>query len=398
MIIQIILAILFGFLLGVITGLIPGIHTNLIAIIILSFIPTLFLDFSPLPLVIFIVAMATTHTFLDFIPSIYLGAPDEDTALSVLPGHQYLLQGKAHRAVTLTLVGSTAAVFLLIIVIPIFFLVVPSVINQIERMMSWILIWISIFLITDNKNKISSILIFFLAGFLGIAAINLSMNEPLLPLLTGLFGTSTIIYSIQANVEPPIQKINKIKISKIKLLKPLITTAIVSPFCSFLPGLGSSQAAIIGSKITSKMSRDQFLILLGSINTLVITTSFFTLYLINKTRTGAASAISNLLTLQASHLYLIILTIFIVTIFSVPLTILISKTISDNIHKINYSKISKFILFFLFLITIIISGPLGFLVLIISTCLGLLCTLLGARKSLLMGCLIIPTILFYWPF
>jgi putative membrane protein len=398
MILQILLAILLGFLFGTITGLIPGIHINLIALMAISITPTLFLNFNPFPIAIFIVAMAVTHSFLDFIPSIYLGAPDEDTALSVLPGHKYLLQGEAHKAVVLTLIGSTSAIFLLLIVIPLFFLIIPPIIGPVERMMSWILVWISIFLITDTKNKIDGTIVFILAGFLGISTLNLNMSEPLLPLLTGLFGTSTILYSIQTKINPPKQQIKKIKISKKELVKPLLTTTLVSPFCSFLPGLGSSQAAIIGSKITGKLSKDQFLILLGSINTLVITTSFFTLYLINKTRTGAASAISNLISLEVSNLYFVALAIIISAALAIPLAIKISRIIAKNLHKINYSKISKIILVLLILITLLISGFIGLLVLLTSTSLGLLCNFLGVRKSLLMGCLLIPTILFYWPF
>tara|TARA_Y100000310_G_scaffold344789_1_gene459519 strand:- start:5331 stop:6527 length:1197 start_codon:yes stop_codon:yes gene_type:complete len=398
MIFEIILAILLGILFGTFTGLIPGIHTNLIALIMLSLSATVLIGLDNLVLAIFIVAMATTHSFLDFIPSIYLGAPDEDTALSVLPGHKYLLGGKAHAAVKLTLLGSASAIFLLTIVLPFFFLIVPLTIDFIERMMAWLLIWISIFLVTDTKNKTNSVLIFILAGFLGIGTLGLNMSEPLLPLLTGLFGTSTIIYSIKQNTVPPKQKVGKLEFKKKELIKPLITTMIVSPICSFLPGLGSSQAAIIGSKLSKKISEDQFLILLGSINTLVISTSFFTLYLIGKSRTGAASAISELITITPQNLLFISLAMIIAASISIPLTIQLSKKIAKNLHRINYDKTSKVILLLLVAITFAISGFLGIFVLMVSTCLGLLCTLIGARKSLLMGCLLIPTILFYFPF
>ena len=76
MIPQLILAILIGILAGTLTGLIPGIHINLVSVIIIGFFHAVSLSPNPLLLVIFIVSMATAHTFLDFIPSIYLGAPD----------------------------------------------------------------------------------------------------------------------------------------------------------------------------------------------------------------------------------------------------------------------------------------------------------------------------------
>ena len=51
----------------------------------------LLIFFSPIALIIFIVAMSITQSFVDFIPSIYLGAPDEDTVLSTMPGHNLFL-------------------------------------------------------------------------------------------------------------------------------------------------------------------------------------------------------------------------------------------------------------------------------------------------------------------
>jgi len=49
--------------------------------------------FDPVVLVVFIIAMSVTHTFLDALPAIFLGAPDADQVLNVLPGHRLLLQG-----------------------------------------------------------------------------------------------------------------------------------------------------------------------------------------------------------------------------------------------------------------------------------------------------------------
>ena len=89
-----IVAVVFGICAGIITGLIPGIHINLISLLLVS-ISGFFLGFtSPTVLGVFIIAMAVTHTFLDVIPSVFLGAPDADTALIVFPGHILLLEGK----------------------------------------------------------------------------------------------------------------------------------------------------------------------------------------------------------------------------------------------------------------------------------------------------------------
>ncbi|MFH1521690.1 MAG: tripartite tricarboxylate transporter permease, partial [archaeon] len=388
------------------TGLIPGIHINLVAVLVLSIA---FISQLPITtLLIFITAMAITHTFVDFIPAIFLGAPDEDTALGILPGHKLLLNGQGHHALKLTLLGSTIAVFTLIIVVPVFIFAMPKIYPTLQRMMAFFLIWIVIFLIYNEKeSKIKAILIFVMAGFLGLATLNLNVEQPLLPLLTGLFGTSTIIYSIKSKTIVPEQKIEKLKINKKDLIGPTLTTIFISPICSFFPGLGSSQAAIIGSEIMPKISAtknkdksnsEEFLILLGSINTIVMSVSFVTLFLFQKSRTGAAFAISQITQLSTTNLVTILITIALSATIAIPISLIISKLIAKHIHKISYTKISIPILIFLIIIITFFTGILGLIILIVATLLGLTCIEIQTRRGFLMGAILIPTIIFYLPF
>lgn len=407
---NLIIPLILGILAGTTTGLIPGIHINLVAILVLSLA---FISQLPITtLLIFITAMAITHTFIDFIPSIFLGAPDEDTALGVLPGHKLLLNGQGHHALKLTLLGSTIAVLTLIIVIPVFIFAIPKIYPTLQKMMAFFLIWIVIFLIySEKESKTKAVLIFVMAGFLGLATLNLNVEQPLLPLLTGLFGTSTIIYSIKSKTIVPEQKIEKLKINKKDLIGPTLTTLFISPICSFFPGLGSSQAAIIGSEIMPKISPDkktpdnqdnlnseEFLILLGSINTIVMSVSFVTLFLFQKTRTGAAFAISQITQLSTTDLATILITIILSAIIAIPISLTISKFIAKRIHKISYTKISIPILIFLIIITALFTGIIGLIILTVATILGLTCIEIQTRRSFLMGAILIPTIIFYLPF
>ena len=112
MLIEILIVILFGCIAGTITGLIPGVHINLVAVSIFALSPFLLKFTSPLILSIFIVSMSITHTFTDFIPSCFLGAPESETALSVLPAHRLLLKGRAYEAIFLTVVGSLFSIII----------------------------------------------------------------------------------------------------------------------------------------------------------------------------------------------------------------------------------------------------------------------------------------------
>jgi len=267
----------------------------------------------------------------------------------------------------------------------------------------------SYLIIKEKSSKLTAILIFLLSGFFGIIVFNLHIQNSLLPMLSGLFGSSSLITSIIKKQKIPEQEIFKLKDIKInfKEIKNVFLASLIStPLCSFLPALGSSQAAIIGSDLLSeknseknKENQKEFLILLGSINTIVLGLSFITLFAIQKTRTGAAVAVSQLLTsLNFTNLSIILTAILISGIFAFFLTIFLAKIFSKFISKFNYSKLSIFILIFLSIVVIIFSGTLGFLVFLISTLIGLTAIYSDCRRTHLMGSMMLLSILFYLPF
>ncbi len=397
MLFELLIALVLGILAGTITGIAPGIHVNLISAFLIASLPSLSF-IQPLVLVIFIVAMAITHTFIDFIPSIYLGAPEEDTFLAVLPGHELLKQGKGHEAVVLTLYGSLASLaIVLILIVPSIYLI-PIIEKKIHLIIPFILIFISFFMILREERLVTSLIVFILAGFLGFAAFNLPVKEPLLPILTGLFGASALITSIKTQVKLKKQKIpglKKIKLEKNELKKSLFSSLIIAPFFSFLPALGSGYAALTSSELFSH-SRKGFLFLTGAINTIVMALSFIIIYSIGKARTGAAAAVRDILqNASIINLTLIITAIIISGIFAFIIGVYVSKFFAKNITRINYSYISLAVIILLFFAVSAISNLIGILIFITATSLGIFAILSGVKRIHLMGSLLIPTILYY---
>lgn len=403
MLIEIILFLFLGVLTGIFTGLTPGIHVNLIGAFLITLSVSLLAFIDPIYVIIFIVAMAITHTYIDFIPSIYLGCPDTDTELSILPGHELLKKGQGYSAILLTIYGSLAAVFILILISYPAIYILSKIHKIFPILIPGLLALAAFFLISTEKNKINALIVFILTGILGLIVLNLEpfsifklsieLKQPLLPLLTGLFGASTLIISIKSKTKIPEQKITKIKQ---KIFKPIIGAIIASPICSFLPGLGSGQAAIIGNTIIKNQDKKAFLVLLGATNTLVMGFSFISLYIIARTRTGAALAIKEIMGyLSGNILVLILISILITGIISFFLTKFLAKFISGKITKINYTKLSLATLFVLALIVFIASGFFGLIVLTISALTGLYSISLGIKRTLMMGVLMIPTFLIY---
>ncbi len=393
MLIQLIICLFIGIIAGTITGLIPGIHINLIGMFIVSLSASLFVSINPIYLVVFITSMAITHTFIDFIPSIFLGCPDTDTELSILPGHDLLKKGQGYEAIILTCYGSLAAIFILILISFPSLFIISKIQNFIPLLIPGLLILASFLLISTETKKFTALFIFLLSGFLGLCALNLpSVNQPLLPMLTGLFGSSMLIISIKNKTKIPLQKIIK---PKTKIFKPLIGALISSPLCSFLPGLGSGQAAVIGNMI-SKTNKKGFLVLLGATNTLIMGFSFISLYAISKTRTGAAVAIQEMINKISPEILILILTVVLVSgILSFFLTKKLAKTFAQKIGTFNYTIISVLTLLILILIVFLVSGFLGLIVLAVSTFTGIYCISLKVKRTHMMGCLLIPTIILY---
>lgn len=397
MIFEILLALLAGILAGTFTGLSPGIHINLIASILVASIGS----FSGIPiiaLVVFIVAMSITHTFLDFIPSIFLGAPEEDSFLSVLPGHRLLIEGRGYEAFVITIYGSLTALIIILIFTPLYLLFLPALFNLAKSAMPFILIFISLYIIFREKDFAQSIIVFVLAGFLGFLSFNLPVQQPLMPLLSGLFGLSALLISLKTKSKIPkqtIQPLKKIKMSRKEFFKSLGAVLISSPLCAFLPGIGSGHAATIGSEIITQDSRG-FLFMVGATNTIIMGLSFVTLFAIDKTRSGSAAAIKEILkSLTASDLAIILVTIVVSGILAAVIGVIISGFCAKYISKLNYTYITVATIAVIVIFNIIFSNWLGLLILITSTALGIFTISSESRRINLMGALIIPAILYY---
>ena len=143
---------------GHLTGIIPGFHVNNVALILLALAPGLLSLGIPLSAVAgIIVSTGTVHTFLNYIPSALMGAPDADQALSLLPGHRMLLSGNAARGVAWSARGSQLGLFLslpLIILARIAFGPELGWYSQLRTMLPFILLIISTLLLMTETTRL----------------------------------------------------------------------------------------------------------------------------------------------------------------------------------------------------------------------------------------------------
>ena len=331
-----IISIVIGILVGIVTGLIPGLHVNLLITLFGSFLFFVFTDTDPLLAAIFIISLSTTHIIINFIPSIYLGVPNSDTALNILPAHKMVKKGLGHHALVLNLVGCIFGLIFTILLLPLVFKVIPNLYNNLSLYIPYILILICILLIINNKNKFFwAVIIFISSGILGILALDVvSIKEPLLGLFSGLFGLSMLTISINSKNSIPKQEKGLIKINKKSLLKFSFIGSLFSSIFAFLPTISPSQIVIFVSSIFGKIKTKNQLILIGAINTAAFLISIITLYLFLKSRNAPIFFISQVISLNITQNILILL------IISMVISCAIATIITMKISK--YWSVSRF--------------------------------------------------------
>lgn len=449
------LAILFTFMgicLGIVTGLIPGIHVNTISFMIISSLSGLLLFASRLlsgfglttsELLIFlsmlVIGCLITHTFLNFIPATYFGAPEGETALSVLPAHRMLLEGRGYEAVKASSLGSFAALFFSLLLIIPARMIMGNPINLYDRLVPLIpLILFSVVFILvlqegrsllDYKPKLIAAGLFLLSGLLGFIVLSPTglhayawtpikqeglpiASMMLFPMFTGLFGISNLLVSLMDEPEIPDQKTEgtKIKLDKKGQLRGIVNGSMSGGLVGWLPGITAAAATTVTSLFTpDSLSQEEksreFIIAVSAVDTACAIFTLVALFIILRARSGAMQAVLELneANIQGWTNVFEIPSLFLLLLFSVIisgtvahfLTLSLGKTFAGIHKKIGYKKISKTIIIFLLILMFLLSGPLGLIIGMISTSIGLIPPLYGLRRVHLMGCIIFPIMLFF---
>jgi len=124
--------------------------------------------------------------------------------------------------------------------------------------------------------------------------------------------------------------------------------------------------------------------------------SFVTAYSIKKTRTGSAAAVQEILgKINGWELVVILIAVVISGIISFFIGVKIARVFSRNINKMDYGRVSWGIISLLFVVNLVLSNWIGAIVLVTGSALGVFCILSGSRRINLMGCLLIPSIIYY---
>jgi putative membrane protein len=375
------LLVLCCLLLGLFSGLIPGLHSNTVTSVLLS----LNLPLESLPLAI--VAMFGVHSIISFIPSIFLGIPDERVVLSVLPGHRMAKQGRGIEAVMVMALSAIAALLLCIALFPVSQILYPIVYPLISPYMLHILILASAILVLKTQKPLHSLLIFLIAGIVGGQAFSLSLPDPFLPLFSGMFAMAAI-FNFSSAPLPRQQAPGKLGTG---LLKFSLLGVFLGWFADLLPGISSpAQVAAFASPLIPS-SGAAYLALISSIGVSESVFAFSTASTLGKARIGAIAEASSLMSVSENLLPL--LSFFIIGTAFACIILYAFRSRIGEVAKIHVPSLNLLIAAYLISIVFLIDSFSGLLLFFVSTALGFLCLRMNVERTLLMGAIIVPTIL-----
>ena len=340
-----VLALLAGIVGGALSGLVPGLHNNtLTAALMVSGLPAAFL-------VVVVIALAASHQIFEFIPAIFLGVPDSETVVSVLPGHRLLLMGKGLLALRLVAASCLFALVISVAALPLVAAFLPAAYAALEPWMFWVLlVAVGALLWTERKPKLiaAACLVFGLSGALGALVLAVPfVTDPLLPALSGLFAISAALLAMSGRVKIPPQQTADIDI-KLRAFGPYILLGcILGAVVGLLPGLGVAQAAVLALIFVPVLSA-QFLALVASISISNLVYGFAALATIGKARSGAAVAVRDLLgTIDPSTLAFIIGIIVVSIAVSIVFLLLLARPMLRAISTVDPLKLNAAVLLFL---------------------------------------------------
>jgi TctA family transporter len=278
-------------------------------------------------------------------------------------------------------------------------IIIQSAYEKIEWLIGWILIGITIVLIHREKGKKKwwATIIFLLSGVLGIVVLtNKEIENPLFPLLSGLFGIASLLtsYSHNAKIPPQTQKTQVLNSGK--MIKSIINATITGSIFSVLPGVGPSQAAILATSRKKRTTTREFLVLSAGLSAANFIISLLTLYVLNKARNGAVASVGEIIgKITGKETAILLAAIFIASGCAVYLTKKLAKNGIDFMSKMNYKKICVGVLCFLIIMTFILSGWMGIYIAATATAIGLIPVWKKIGRHHAMGSLLLPVILFF---
>ena len=396
--IEILAGVFLGVFLGTVSGLLPGIHANTLAGVLVSMQAVLLVLFGPLTLGAALFSALITHTFVDNIPSTFLGVPDPDTALSVLPAHALCLEGNGEEAVRISALGSACAIAMAVPLSVIFYLLLPAAQPLIDWGIGLLIVAVIGYMIVTSESPGWACAIFFSSGLLGLFTLSYGYvswhwinggSALLMPLLAGLFGISVLATASQGMI--PAQKYNGIRLDPRSVVRGSALGTAAGLAVGWLPGLSNATAnGLLASTIGYSKDRRMYILATSAANTANAFIGVAAFFAISRMRNGVMVALASIPIASPSGLFAAGV---LAACIAYPLTLWLS-TSAHRLGGINGRWLNGAVIIFVVVTSLILTGPFGGVILLLATLIGFVPPLVNVPRMYCMGAVMVPVILY----
>ena len=389
--------VLAGATLGSISGLIPGLHANNFALLLAGIAPSV--PGPPLFVGLAMLSAGVVHTFLNAVPAMALGVPDAEMAVTALPGHRMVLEGRGYEAIRLSALGSILAVLVAVpLAVPVTW-AVTAVYPTVRSNLPIVLAIVALLLVLSEyswRARFGAALSFALAAALGLLTLDLSPEAPLeaggmlAPLFAGLFGAPVLIDAIRGGGIPP-QGDDAIRMPRILLCLTALAGALAGAVVGYIPGISAAIAAVAVLVVIPRGSTDRgYIVATSGVDTANTIFALFALVAIGQPRTGVMVAFEN----ANAPLSLPVLVggVVLAGLIGFLLVIVLGDYYLEVVGQVAYWKISAAVLSLLVVLSYLFTGFVGIVVFAVAAAIGMVPIRLRARRVNLMGVLIGPLI------
>nr|WP_237705133.1 tripartite tricarboxylate transporter permease [Thermococcus zilligii] len=411
-----------GVLFGSLISWIPGFHIfNIMALLVAVFGVGEFMPVEAFPF--FTVGAIVAYAYVSAISSVYFSVADESAVFLLFPTQRYLLLGRGHEAVLLYLIGAVAGTLILVLsALFIFPRVLPPIYQATSPYITYFLVAIVVFMFMSEWPKegdrgktpgerlwlawrqiLGGIAVFFLSGLLGFVVMNTNLlpvtsaYTRLTPMFIGFFGMSWVLLNILSN--PPMldQKTeDNVESSVYNMLKASFGGALGGTIAAVYPIITGGMGALVAGHMTSQRGDDAFIISQGVNRVIYYVGAFTLLFLPNLrlTRGAAAWLVSSVYTPKSYAEYLAAVGVILLSAgISFLFTYYLSKVIARSFKVAHIRKLSYVVAVTLVVISYLLTGWMGVVVLFISTAIGMMAAAFNTRRSYCLGGLILPVLI-----
>jgi putative membrane protein len=316
------------------------------------------------------------------------------------------MKGRGMSAVRAAAIGSAVgASAALLLAIPIQYLMLHGLAERLDLFTISILLFTLTAIVLKEKglkNKVWAAGLVAISGSLGLICMDLPIPSVgvlgegtlLFPLLTGLFGIPALLSSFK-NASVPKQQDDGIPpVDHV----PGIKGVIMGSVAGWYPGITATAGASLSSIFLPEDKPERFISVVASIGTVTAIFSLVTLSVSGSGRSGTVLVIREIIGdgitgFCSPEFLLLLLCAAVASFLGYHITIAVGKMMSGMTDRIDSVRLNKAVLCFIVILVLLLTGPFGLLMLVISVLIGMIPLDLDMGRIPLTGCLIVPVVI-----